>query len=332
MNSETGGGGAMQISVVICTYNRSEMLKDTLISFLDGVRIDIGHELLVIDNNSTDHTREVVMSLAEKDPTIKYCFESKQGLSEARNSGINASIGHIIAFVDDDVCFDKYWLVQLFDIFDRNQNVSCVGGRVLAKFESERPDWLGDDLLWAYGVTRYGDEEKTITSPDIPVGCNMAFRRDVFAKVMPFQTSLGRKGNNLLSNEENAMFSRIEEAGLKVLYSPRLVVHHRIPSGRTKRQWIFDRFYWQGVSDIILWQMRRQRLSRGALITRAVKETIGLLKRLKGLEWSSRSMVGRYKSIPVRQRIALEYSKGLIKQAIVEAFIGSGGRGADSFL
>jgi glucosyl-dolichyl phosphate glucuronosyltransferase len=324
--------GAMQISVVICTYNRAEMLKDTLLSFLDCVRNNIPHELLVIDNNSNDHTKDVVMSLAKEEPKIKCYFEPKQGLSKARNHGINASIGSIIAFVDDDVIFDKYWLVQLLDIFDRYQNVSCVGGCVMPKFERERPDWLDDDLLWIYGVTRYGDEEKAITPPDIPRGGNMAFRRDVFEKVSGFRTSLGRNGNTLLSNEENDMFSRIEEAGLKVLYSPRLVVHHRIPAGRTKRQWIFERYYWQGISDIVMRQAGRQRLSRGALITRAVKETIGLLKRLKGLGWSPRSMVGRYKSMPVRERVALEYRKGLMKQAIVEAFIGSGGRGADSFL
>ena len=208
----------------------------------------------------------------------------------------------------------------LHSTFDRHQNVSCVGGRVLLHFESERPAWLNENSFWIYGMTRYGDEEIIISPPDIPIGCNMAFRRAVFDKVGCFHTALGRKGNNLLSNEENAMFSRIAQAGLVVICSPATVVHHRISSTRTSRQWVLNRFYWQGISDIALIQSGQQHLSRIALLGKALKEALTLFKRLKTADWAPKRMYWRYRSMPTEQKARLKYSQGVIRQALSEAF------------
>ena len=99
----------MDISIIICTYNRSESLKRTLQSLKEmSVSDDIEWELLIVDNNSTDNTREAVNDFTKTSGlNCRYVFESKQGLSNARNRGVKEACGEIIAFTDDDVIVDK---------------------------------------------------------------------------------------------------------------------------------------------------------------------------------------------------------------------------------
>ena len=315
---------SLDISIIICTYNRGQIFADTLESYATlehppGTDI----ELLIIDNNSTDDTPEISSQFMQQHPEVRYVFEPEPGLSHARKRGIKESRGDIIAYVDDDIFFEKQWITALHTTFSSHQDASCVGGRVVPKFECDRPDWLSDDLLWIYAATRYGDEEKLISPPDIPMGGNVAYRRSIFNKVGNFHTSLGRVGKNLLSCEENALFSLIEQAGLKVFYSPNMTIKHRIQATRTSRQWVFNRYYWQGISEIVQIQTSPQRLSRRVLITKAFHEANQLFKQLmqlKGSDWSPRHIYWRYKKIPVNTRVWFEYRAGTIKQCISEAF------------
>lgn len=105
------------ISIVICTYNRADILQQTLESFFSLNSLDNNFELIVVDNNSTDTTREIVEYFVDQNPQVLYRFEKKPGLSQARNTGIKEAKGEIVAFVDDDVFFDKEWYINLRDIF-----------------------------------------------------------------------------------------------------------------------------------------------------------------------------------------------------------------------
>ena len=197
---------SIQISIIICTYNRADILKYTLDSFLNCTKTNISYELYVIDNNSSDNTKDVVMSFSEKDLTIKYYFESKQGLSEARNSGISISLGDIIAFVDDDVYFDPSWLIEVVRIFKDYPEASCMGGKSRPQFESGKPEWIVDEFFEYYGSTNSGDVIKWMLYPEHPFGLNMAFKCNVFHNLGLFNQNLGRKKKNLLSGEESEFF------------------------------------------------------------------------------------------------------------------------------
>jgi len=191
------------ISVVLCTFNRDRMFEETLHSFLDCRTDGIEHELLIVDNNSTDKTREIAARFAPRIPRIRYLLEPQQGLSHARNRGIRESRGEIVAFVDDDVYFSPCWLEALASFFQRRPDVACIGGKVVPHFEAARPSWLEDDLLDVYSVTRYGESEREIQPPEYPIGCNFAFRRSVFKQIGDFHASLGRKPGILLSNDDD---------------------------------------------------------------------------------------------------------------------------------
>jgi glycosyltransferase involved in cell wall biosynthesis len=308
----------IKISIVICTYNRALILKDTLSNFLNCVKTNIYYELLVIDNNSCDNTREVVMAFAKNNSTINYYFESKQGLSEARNTGINASSGNIIAFVDDDVFFDPFWLIEVVRIFQDYPEASCMGGKSIPQFEIGKPDWITDNLLTLYGSTNSGDTIKWMNYPEYPFGLNMAFKRDVFDRIGMFNSALGRKNKNLLSNEESEVFWRINQADLKVIYTPKALLHHRIPAERTCKEWVLARYYWQGISSIVFDQLITPR-SKLVLLIDAIWDGWKLLRQSTGHHWSPRKAYWHYKSTKFSERCSQSFVLGRVKQMSIES-------------
>jgi glycosyltransferase involved in cell wall biosynthesis len=240
----------VDICIIICTYNRAAMLRDSLESFLRMERpVDSKVQVLVVDNNSNDETAAIGHEFCQRAPELfRYLSEPAQGLSFARNSGILASTAEVIAFVDDDVYFDKRWLVEILEAF-RLTGAMCIGGRSIPNFEAGKPSWISTDLLVLYGSTNSGDAIKQMKFPEHPFGLNMAFRREVFASVGHFNTTLGRIKSSLLSNEEVDLFFRIDKASLPVFYTPFAIIHHRIPESRTLKSWVLKRYYFQGISD-----------------------------------------------------------------------------------
>lgn len=217
------------ISVIICTYNRSESLKDTLKS-IEALFIpkELQWELVIVDNNSTDDTKKVVEYFADSSKAkVGYVFESNQGLSFARNAGIRHAQGEIVAFTDDDVIVDKNWLCFIAGTFVE-YNVDCVSGKILPIWLGERPDWLTDDLLKVLAILDHGDRVHDFTgstSERLPFGANFSFKKEVFLRN-------GYFNEKLAPGEDQEMFQRLLAAGGKAIYNPDIVVHHKIPPER----------------------------------------------------------------------------------------------------
>lgn len=136
---------SIMITVIVCTYNRCESLRRTLNSLAQLSAADVSWELVVVDNHSKDDTAEVVRRFVENSTfAIRYVFEINQGLSYARNAGIRAARGEIIAFTDDDVVVDSNWLCELQRTFDQFDQFECitVGGRIFALWTCEKSSWL----------------------------------------------------------------------------------------------------------------------------------------------------------------------------------------------
>ena len=135
----------MTISIIIPTMNRANLLRRTLDSLvrMDGNKYDF--EIIVIDNGSTDITKNVVQDFSARSTNIRYIYEPTPGLMSARHRGIRESHGEILAFIDDDVVVDKSWLIAINEVF-ANQFISLAGGPSLPIFEANKPSWL-DDLF-----------------------------------------------------------------------------------------------------------------------------------------------------------------------------------------
>jgi glycosyltransferase involved in cell wall biosynthesis len=271
----------MDISIIICTYNRASILRETLESFLLIQRpSDTQIEVIIVDNNSNDDTAAVSKEFSERNPGVfRYIKESVQGLSFARNCGIRSSRAELIAFVDDDIYFDPRWLVEMVGLF-RGTGAMCAGGRSIPHFEASKPNWISTDLLVVYGSTNSGDAVKRMIFPEHPFGLNMVFNREIFKVVGLFNVTLGRVKNSLLSNEESDLFLRIDRANLPVFYTPHAIVHHRIPEARTRKSWVLKRMYYQGISDVTLRQILA-RIGRRKLFWAVCGSLLQMLKLAK---------------------------------------------------
>jgi glucosyl-dolichyl phosphate glucuronosyltransferase len=233
------------VSVVIGTYNRSEILRGALETLMDQDTGGAEYEVIVVDNNSTDDTRNMVANLRDRlgRNNLIYCFERKQGVSHARNHGIGVARGRLIAFTDDDIRPARNWIASVREGFERFPKADCIGGKVLPPPSTAFPRWLTAKHWTPLALLDLGDKPLSLdvrTGPGL-VAANVAVRASVFAKVGTFQPELQRVKNSIGSMEDQEFQLRLMNAQKNLMYVPELVVHaHVFPERLTKdyhRRW-----------------------------------------------------------------------------------------------
>lgn len=242
----------VRISVILCTYNRCQSLAAALESVLASeMPPSASWEVLVVDNNSRDQTRQIVADLAVRHAgKVRYLFEGKQGKSHALNSGIREARGEILAFMDDDVAVDCKWLQRLTAILEADQWAG-VGGRILPEREFSPPPWLRLDGRYALAplaIFDLGPEASELHEP--PFGTNMAFRKHVFEKIGVFRTDLGPCPGSETRGEDTEFGDRALAAGMRLWYEPSAVVYHSLPAQRLKKQYFLAWWHDKGRSTI----------------------------------------------------------------------------------
>ncbi len=243
----------LDATVVICTRNRGAALRRACVSVLDAAPGDLDWELMIVDNASTDDTPEVASALAAEHPgRLRLVQESEIGLSAARNAGVAAARGGVVAFLDDDATVGGSWLVEL--VAALRSGAMAAGGPVRPELLGERPRWLGDVFLPYLSAWDRGSEPHVLTFPEYPRGANVAFRREAFARYGGFATWLGRRGAALLSGEELEMCLRLERGGERVVYVPSAAVDHEVPVDRLTPEWMARRFAAQGLSEAMVYR------------------------------------------------------------------------------
>ncbi len=248
----------MRFSVVVPTYNRSGELRKTLQS-LGALATAAPWEVIVIDNNSTDDTKQAVIEAQRDFPVeLRYLFEGEQGRSAAMNTGIRAAKGIIIATTDDDVQVEPDWLDAAGDALD-SHDCDYVGGKVLPVWPAKRPDWIPDHggKQWAViALLDYGPDPIPFftLAHHVPIGVNMAFRRTAFDRAGLWSNRVGRKKGTLLGQEVREWMLRAREVGLRGYYTPRMVVHHMIQRDRLEKSYFRRWFYWNGISRASLYR------------------------------------------------------------------------------
>lgn len=240
----------MDASIIVCTYNRATSLRDTLHALKAQQPIaNRVWEVIVVDNNSKDSTRQVVEEIQREWPLLRYEFQSAQGLSHARNLGISVARGNVLLFTDDDVLPETNWMeVTLSGL--ANSGADACGGYIAPIWEVPPPAWLTERFYGFLAIRTDRTDDYEITSPlQAPFGANMAFRREVFKTVGDFDTSRGRTGKVLASGEDGELFERILAAGLKAVFLGQSRVHHKVESFRTTKRY-FRRWRFQTSRNI----------------------------------------------------------------------------------
>jgi glycosyltransferase involved in cell wall biosynthesis len=258
-----------QISAIICTHNRDTYLGAAIDSLLMQ-EFAAGFEVVVVDNNSSDRTREVVEQRLSN-PKMKYVFEPILGLSVARNTGAKESRGEIIAYLDDDAVACDRWLQILYSAYENNSKIAIAGGKVTLLWPQgiQQPQWLSPGLASNLGAYDLGDTIVYIEQPGLtPRGLNYSIRRSFLNEIGGFDPHLGRVGKNLLSNEELQMTEFALQRGWQVAYLPDALVAHNVAPERLNRSWFLNRGWWQGISECYREQLAGQagigQLQRGS--------------------------------------------------------------------
>jgi glycosyltransferase involved in cell wall biosynthesis len=237
----------MNVTAILVTFNRCKSLAKALES-LAALEFPptVSWEILVVDNNSTDQTRQVVEEFSVRYPgRFRYLFEPTAGKSHGLNAGIEAARGDILAFVDDDVTVEKNWLQNLTVPF-LDVKLAGVGGRILLDSNFPLPAWLSLEKPYNMGGILAGFDLGTEPGPldEPPYGTNMAFPKWVFQKYGGFRLDLGPRPGSQLRNEDTEFGRRLLTAGECLWYEPSAVVYHPVPQERLKKEyfleWWFD--------------------------------------------------------------------------------------------
>jgi glycosyltransferase involved in cell wall biosynthesis len=242
----------LSATVLICTYNRASRLDEMLTS-LRTTQTNRSWSVIVVDNNSSDHTRAITTAAAQTFPVpLQYVFESRQGKSHALNTGIERCTADLIVFTDDDVRVGTGWLDAACDPLDRTLDLDYTGGPVYPIWGAPPPPWLdqtrGD--LWGtlaildYGTSAFVFEERQ----RVPLGANMAVRRSLIERIGGFHPELGRRGRSLLGQEQAEFLARAHAAAARGLYVPAMRVDHHVPADRLSKSYFRRWWYWKGVS------------------------------------------------------------------------------------
>ncbi len=237
------------ISAIICTHNREQYLGLAIDSLLQQDFTDF--EIIVVDNASTDGTRQVVEARLPH-PKLQYIYEPVTGLSVARNTGAKISQSPIIAYLDDDAIATSQWLRVLYSAYENHPQLAIAGGKVTLIWPEgiTPPPWLSDNLAGNLGAYNLGDQWVEIKNPGLtPRGLNYSIRRSFLDKIGGFDVNLGRVGKRLLSNEELQMTELALKQGWQVAYLPEALVAHHVAPERINRAWFMERGWWQGISE-----------------------------------------------------------------------------------
>ena len=261
------------LSVVICTYNRDKFLYDALrhVAVND---FPIGeYEIVLVNNNSTDTTESECQRFAADFPQVqfRYFVETKQGLSHARNRGIDESRGDVLVFLDDDSFVKPEYLSNLKKQLEKHPEAMAFGGKISPLFETgETPKWL---CKWTYSWVSAIDKGENVVpfeGNSYPIGANMGFRKECLEQCGNFNTELGRNKKNLMTGEEKDLFTRLKEKNMPILYFPDIQVEHVIPPQRTTRDYIVRMGQGVGMSE----RLRCLKFGKKALWKRYFSECI----------------------------------------------------------
>jgi glucosyl-dolichyl phosphate glucuronosyltransferase len=301
----------LEISAVIVTHNRSGYLARTIDSLAHQTLARERYEIVVVDNASTDNTRQMVescMSLGN----LRYVYQPIIGTARTRNAGWRNARSPYVAYLDDDALAAPDWLEKILAAFELfGPQAGVLGGPIDPLWEAPQPSWLSDQMLGCFSVYHWSEVPAVLTPDQWLSSCNIAYPRQVLEETGGFREDLGRRGNSLMANEEPDLSRRIEARGYQSVYHPDVQVRHHVMSSKLNKPWFRRYSYSQGQSTALMESPGNQPLPRGERLSRAGRKAVWVLPRL-GLAVVTPNEAARFR----RQCQVLEvagYVAGLVK-------------------
>lgn len=263
LTSQTPGGARrattlsritpVEISVVICAY--TERRWEDMRAAIRSARTQTlaAHEVILVVDHSPDLlARARAARWTQLHGVRIVCNAREKGLSGARNTGLAAARGNVVAFLDDDAAAEEGWLESLAEAY-KDPQVLGVGGSVQPAWQVARPSWMPPEFDWVIGCSYIGLPTTTTPVRNF-IGANMSFRRDVLAELGGFSAALGRNGDNAYGCEETELCIRAAscDGGGLLLYEPSARVRHKVPASRGTWKYFLTRCYSEGRSKAVV--------------------------------------------------------------------------------
>ena len=249
----------MELSLIICTYNREKYLQKTL-EYINVQTLDTNRfEVIIVDNNSSDSTKLIAEDYIKSHSNARYIFESKQGLSYARNTGYKEAKSENLLYLDDDAYLNAEGLENLVDFINTDENLTVVGGRAIIKYPEEKPEWVTKSVVNWLGSYDYGDDIIEVNSENIkkkivrlPIGCCFFVRKRVLDVIGGFNPKLGRVGTKMLAGEELLISQYVQKNQGRIVYFPKIKVDHAIVPHWLNQEFLLNKTSSYGTSVVYL--------------------------------------------------------------------------------
>jgi glycosyltransferase involved in cell wall biosynthesis len=308
-------------SAVICTFNRAELLEVALESVCQQTLDRSLYEVIVVDNNSTDNTHDVVAGF-DHYGNVRYCSEKRQGLSHARNRGWQEARGKYVGYIDDDCKAPADWLAVAREVIGR-LSPAVLGGPYLPFYVTPRPAWFKD----SYGSSYKVEVARPLAQNEYLGGWNVFFRRSLLEELDGFDACFGMCGDSLGYGEETVMQRRIRanRPDELIYYDPKLYVYHLVSPKKMSLRWIARQRFVDGrYSYLVFLRDTRGAPSRDRLLRAMIRTLLaffgeimrGVLKRDRALYPYTQNYVYEHAFVHLRQLGQLyERLKGLPKES-----------------
>jgi glycosyltransferase involved in cell wall biosynthesis len=296
-------------SILIPTYNRADLLR-TALETVAGLAVPDGWrgEVLVVDNNSPDHTATLVETMSHGFPLpLRRVVETKQGLNHARNRGMQEAGGEWLIYLDDDMKVSPGWIHGLADAV-RLFGPDVVTGPVFPWVEGEVPAWCTgrvlDSVTSAY--SRKGDRSFVLPSDqahELP-GCNFAVKRALAMELGGFHPALDRAGDGMLAGGDFELGMRLAERGARMVYAAECAIQHLISQRKMSRPGLQQRWRGLGVTAKALCQIRGE--------TIAFSRKFRLFLRMHRFRWRAKRLAGPSPEAAFRWELEALWLDGLL--------------------
>lgn len=272
------------ISVVVCTFNRSQRLRCCLQSLTEQTIDSSRFEVIVVNNNSTDNTSQVVEQFTVNQPHFRLVSEKQQGLSHARNSGCREALGTYVAYIDDDAEASPDWVGEIVQFVERHSDIAMFGGPYAALVVDPVPAWFPLEC----GAMDLGPEEKPVDlQTEFIAGTNMIIRKDLLVSSGGFSPDLGMVGAKVFYGEETKLQLHFRTMAFDVYYVPRIQVRHYLSPDKMSLAWLLRAAYAVGRCSTLVYDRKRGLAGHLAGIC------YGCVQALKS--------ISKYREIPLRR-------------------------------
>lgn len=231
-----------QISVVICTYNRSEFLPDAFDSLANQTILKESYEIIIVNNASTDGTASVCSNYISSHPDVPilYLEEKRQGASFARNTGAAIARAPLLCFMDDDAIADPNYLEKILQFFTEVPEAGGLGGRIIPRYIPAEPKWMSHYVSSLVGHFHYSDNRKAFSGGKYPLESNMIIRTADFRKIGGFSEALpGVAGTVRIGGEGKDLFYRLMQLGRVIYYDPDIRVEHVVETKKLTPAYLY---------------------------------------------------------------------------------------------